>query len=283
MANNSKAMAILSNVYVAGQHNGQKHMTYYPAHLINGKRVSQRLTLSVMSNTGRFNPDGSQQTTIMRLTVWNRLADACAKALSVGKQLLLVTGELKSYDRKEYNQDGSLKLDATGQPIITPAVGIAVDDINWGRDSSKLVSQEIQMGKRGPQWEIQGTQDRENWKQRINANMAVVWDGQAQELGYARVIIPQGAQVDINEYNEQRNKVNNNTMTTYAQSTGTGYMQNVQNVANGQTQQQYTQAPTPVQNQQYTQAPPQMQQQYTQAPAPQYQTNQQQNTTGPLF
>lgn len=238
----SKAIVILSDVRVAGQHGGPAHLTYVPAHTINGKPFSQKLTFNVMRNTGRFDATGKEITSSYRMTVWNGLADVCAKYLSIGKGLKFVEGTLDSFQKTLYNADGTMRLGADGQPIKTTMTGISVQDLDFGNDSAKLVTQEIQVGKRGQQWNIAGTPDHAAYQARMSAIKAMVYDGSAPTFGFARVLIPQGAVVNMEVYQKQINKkagqvqAQNNAVVanpnTQAYTTDQ-FVNNVQNVANG--------------------------------------------------
>lgn len=186
---------------------------YYPEHFKNGKQVSARWEGNVAINGRDWTDETGQRRegrrTYLRLVVWNSknaapgkgLADIFAKYVSPGKELSCEV-EPESFDKRVF-VNGQPILDAQGQPITTNAIVFRVTGkLELGDDSSKQIAAEVgrwnpaapDIYMRPPQWNVQGTQDNQAWKQIVATKSAMVYDGQSKVFGYARVLMPEGAQ-----------------------------------------------------------------------------------------
>lgn len=189
--------AVLANVRVLGNpKENNKHMTYIPAYIRNGEKVSQSVKFSVMGNSHR-----TDKTSIIQVQVWNQLADTVAKSLGIGREVTIY-GRLDSYMGNLFNADGSQRLDNNGAPIQIRKTVVVVEDIHFGVESNKLINTEIQHGLRGPNWQQQGHPDQVAWANRNKQRQAVVWDMQAPTFGYARVSIPAGVTINTEVYQQ---------------------------------------------------------------------------------
>jgi len=212
----STVVMFLSNVRTTGSKdaNGIVHGgVYYPAHMKNGVPVSARWEGTVVANGRDWVDDQGQKhegrRVYMRLVAWNSknsapgkgLADVMAKHASVGKALSCSVSA-ESFDKRIF-VNGQPLVGPDGQPITYQATVFRITgDLTFGDDSSKLVAAEIAryngtmtFDSRPAQWNIPGTPDNEAWKQIIAARSATVFDGTKPTYGYARVIIPQNAQL----------------------------------------------------------------------------------------
>lgn len=186
---------------------------YYPEHFKNGNQVSARWEGNVAINGRDWTDETGQRRegrrTYLRLVVWNSknaapgkgLADIFAKYVSPGKELSCEV-EPESFDKRIF-VNGQPILDAQGQPITTNAIVFRVTGkLELGDDSSKQIAAEVgrwnptamDIYMRPPQWNVQGTQDNQTWKQIVATKSAMAYDGQSKVFGYARVLLPEGAQ-----------------------------------------------------------------------------------------
>jgi len=232
--------ATLANVRVAGDQKstGTPHLTYTPAHTINGKQVSQKVKFSVYGNSNR----GTDQRTgdpgrsdRFEINVWGKLADTCCKALSVGKELSLICRP-QSYLGRLFNTDGTLRLDNQGQPIQVNKTSFTVTEIAFGSDATKTIEREIQEGVRPPQWNNPNSPDWQHWIDILKARMATTWDCKNAVFGYARVIDPragkQGVEISWDVY--QQNQAAPARTQAFGDAAAVGsFTQQVMGAANG--------------------------------------------------
>lgn len=218
MANIATQTTVLTNARAVGSKNpatGAQHGgIYYPAHMKNGKAVSARWEGNVALNGKPYiNAEGTKvegRATFMRLVVWNGknvaagkgLADTFAKCVSVGKEISCNV-RIESFDKRIF---------INGQPITDPATGnvlttqshnfIFEDKLVFGDDSNKVVAGEISrwngvatFDSRPQFWNVAGHADQVAWSQTIvPARMGASYKG-GDIYGYARVILPEGAQL----------------------------------------------------------------------------------------
>ena len=184
----SMAVVVLAGARVAGQ------LTYVPAHKKNGESVNSRCIIPVYCNSHRGHNQKTGEagrTNSFRLVAWGKLADVCCKSLPKGKAID-VKCRPESYLGKLYNQDGTLRYDAAGQPIEIVKVAFTIEDIVFGEESSKTVAEEIQLGRRPINWAVPNHPDYAMWIQILEARQAMTWDGRSPEFLFARVAVPQG-------------------------------------------------------------------------------------------
>lgn len=209
-------VVVLTNVRAAGTKMSDGTVMggiYYPAHVKNGKQVSARWEGNVIINGADWTDANGQRhegsTEAVRLIVWNSknaaagkgFADIFAKCVSPGKELSC-TCKIHTFQKRIF-VNGQPLVGQDGQPITYQAVAFrVVDDVIFGSDSARQIEAEVgayngQMNffSRPRLWNVPGEADNEAWKQ-INAwRMSQVWDGQSGTYGYARVIVPEGAQI----------------------------------------------------------------------------------------
>jgi hypothetical protein len=218
MANVSVAVATLMGIRSAGSKDSQGIAhggIYYPAHTKNGKSVSARWEGNFIAN-GKAWTDaaGNQQEgrrNVIRLVVWNSknsapgkgMADVFAKYVSVGKEISC-QADIETFMKRVFENGQPLVSPTTGQPIeINATVYRVSGNLIFGEDSAKHVAAEIAgwqgqlipFGVRPAMWNVTGHADNEAWKQIIQLRASSMWDGQSGTYGYARVIVPEGAQL----------------------------------------------------------------------------------------
>ena len=181
---------MMSGVRVLGQ------VTYIPAHIKNGIQQSARATFSVraFSNKGTDRKGQPGRYDDFKLTVWNKYADQACRFCSPGKALDFIA-EPNSYLGTVYNPDGSVRADAAGQAIQVNKVGFTIQKIGYGEEAHKFITGEIQAGKRPMDWNIEGSNGKLQWANILAQRAGIVWDGQSQLFGYARVVVPQGQNI----------------------------------------------------------------------------------------
>jgi len=158
---------------------------YIPAHIKNGQEISACLRVTAFINR----QDG--RTDRYSLTLWGKLADAGAKSLSPGKEFHVPISTPQSYEGRVFDENQQPLLKADGTPRLVWKTNFIVNRIIFGSDSEKHIAQEIALGKRPSDWATTG---RETWRAVLIQRQAQVYMG-GETFGYAKVIIPQGAQV----------------------------------------------------------------------------------------
>lgn len=167
-----------------------------------GKAVPPKATAKVVVNLRPYN--GQAQTMNFTLVGWGAMADLMARSCAVGKEIHAI-GDLEQYMGRLFNQDGQIRVDNLGQPIMVPKTSVRLTSLNFGNDSDKWVNDEIARNKRPQGWNIKGSQDNQRWLQIVEARKNHVYDGHSPEFGYAQCMqIPQGATVNMAYYDKQR-------------------------------------------------------------------------------
>lgn len=220
-------------------------LTLIPAHFVNGKFVNARCIIPAYMNSNKgTNTDGTPgRSDTFRFVAWGKLAMICAKSMPIGKAFDCAVSP-HSYLGRVYNPDGSLRIDAAGQPIQTSKVAFTIEDIVFGEESDKTISQEEQMGLRPIGWNDRNNPNYNLWIDTLRTRQAAVWDMVSPAFGYARVTIPVGPGIVLAQPQQE------------AAQQGQ-FVNTVQDVANGMAapvQNQGFQAP--VQNQGFRPAAP---------------------------
>lgn len=212
MSGSSKSinMATFISARIAGTPN------YVPAHIPAGgnKPIRQRCEFSVYQN---INDKSSR----FRITAFGKMADVLAKSGATGKEVTLIT-KINSYPGRIPLTDAQGNTQfvtdpSTGQPLTIEKTGFVLDRLSFGADSDKTVAEEIQAGKRPQFWNINGHQDAMTWKQVCQNRNAEVYQQGSTVFGFAKVSIPQGAQiVDPNTINNAATQFVGNTSAVNA-------------------------------------------------------------------
>jgi len=165
--------------------------TYIPAHTINGKNNSQRLLVPVLHNTRRGAQDKPSRFTI---TIWGPLADVGAKFLSPGRAIDGLF-EMMTYKAPLFTQDGQIRLDNQGQQIVIDKTVQTSLRMEMGEESHKFIEGEIAQGRRPMDWRT-----NQGWKDYMSRKAAEVFQVGMNTYGFARVVVPNGAQVNMAAY-----------------------------------------------------------------------------------
>lgn len=160
---------------------------YYPAHSKNGVNISQRLVIDAYANSVKRNGDEIRDR--YQLTVWGKLADICAKAMSQGKEFH-ATCKPRMYEGRVFIDRQPLVLH-DGTVVKTNRYSFTIVDLIFGEESQKLIDSEIQKGIRPADWN-KTAEGRAAWKQLLQMRMAVQFDPSKPAFGYARVRKPEG-------------------------------------------------------------------------------------------
>ena len=179
-------------------------LTYIPAYIkADGKRVPAKCIIPVARNSHKgHNPDGTEgRTDFFELTAWGKLADIMARSCPPGKALDVLC-EPRTYKGKLFTGDGSgqQRQDAAGVPIeITKMSFNIIVAPTFGEESEKQIAQEIIEGWRPANWNVKGHPDYQLWLENLAKLQAAVWDGRSPDFGWARVVVPQGVQLDFSQ------------------------------------------------------------------------------------
>jgi len=187
---NSANISVIAGARIAGP------ATYTPSYMPQGaqKPISAKAEFNVYTNKG----DKKQS---FRITAWGGMADAIARGGATGKEITIFA-ELGSYEGRVWMPmpDGTRQVvtKPDGTPLLITKNGLTVQNIIWGRDSSKTIASELQAGVRPQDWDRPGTPGNQQWLQVCaTRNAAQYVQGQPQ-FGYANVDetrVPQGAQI----------------------------------------------------------------------------------------
>jgi hypothetical protein len=180
--------ATFSGVRVAGT------LTYVPAHISNGKEVSARCVIPVYANSNKGTDQKSGEkgrSDSFKLVAWDHYADSCARSLPVGKALDVVTRP-QSYMGRLFDQNGQVRVDVAGVPIMVEKVSFVILELNYGEESAKTIDEEIQTGRRPINWDKPNHPDCELWKTVLKNRQKLVWDGRSEKFEFARVSMPRG-------------------------------------------------------------------------------------------
>jgi len=209
MSGSSKSFnsATLVAARIAGSPN------YVPAHIIPGgqKPLRQRCEFSVFQNV-------NDKTSKFKITAFGKMADVIAKSGATGKELTIIA-KINSFQGRVPTTDAQGNTQfainpSTGQPLTIEKTGFILESLSFGADSNKTIADEIQTGMRPPGWNIIGHADAEIWKNVCGQRNAQVFQNGQPMFGFARVSIPQGAQI-------VDPATINNMNTNYAGNTGT--------------------------------------------------------------
>lgn len=173
---------------------GAPHLTYIPPHTKGGKKISAKLSFNgfLNSHRGTNQRTGEQgRSDVFPFVAWGKLATTCAKTLSIGKAID-ATCTPQSYRGRLFNPDGTQRVDAAGVGIEIDKISFTITNIVFGEETPKTIEREIQDARRPQQWNNPNHPDWQTWLEILKQRMALVWDGQSQTFGYARVVIPQG-------------------------------------------------------------------------------------------
>jgi hypothetical protein len=172
--------------------------TYIPGYIRgDGKVINPHTIVHVIGNMR------DDKLLSYKLDFWGKIADSAALSCSKGKELT-IEGVPESYVGTLFDKDGNPRLDATGKPIKTTKHSIKVTDFSYGNDAAKIIQDEINRGIRPADWNVPGSPGSHEWKEKLAARRALVYDGTSALFGYARVIKHEG------------NTTENPTITRYA-------------------------------------------------------------------
>lgn len=162
-----------------------------------GKFIDAKAIVSAYIN-GKRRRDGSEgRRDLYRVTAWGPLAWTLALTAAPGKELHIF-GEPRMYKGRAFDTNRNVVM-WEGQPLMINKFGITVEDIRFGADSANQIQKEIgiyqtnpqDLGGRPPHWNVPGSQDEQIFKARCRERLALQWDGQSQNFGFARIISPQ--------------------------------------------------------------------------------------------
>jgi len=174
--------------------------TYTPAFLQNGtnKQIRQMCTMNIYDGNVKF-----------KMTGWGKMADIMAKSCTTGKKVTIECSAKPFMSTiptpgLQPGQPLTFVCGADQQPILTEKTGFTVQTIDFGADSNKTATEEIQKGMRPPLWNVLGHADNNQWLNVICAqrNAAVFVPGGARfepgtaGFGFARVRQPNGTIID---------------------------------------------------------------------------------------
>lgn len=169
---------------------GQPGLSYLPAHTINGKPYSQRVTFTVYINStkgvGRDGTPGRSDR--FQLVAYNALADSLCRSMKNGQAIDAVL-KPHSYQGRSFDANRVMRLEADGTPVMVEKVGFQiVESPTYGEDAQKTIDQEIAAGRRPVNWNIANHADNAIWTQMLKDRANVQYVPGSKVFGYARVL-----------------------------------------------------------------------------------------------
>ncbi len=210
----SKSPSINTATFISARIAGAPN--YVPSHIPAGaqKPNRARCEFSIYQNI-------NNKQSRFKITAFGKMADVMAKAGATGKEVTILA-KINSFKGRVPFTDAQGNTNfvvdpTTGQALTIEKTGFVLDQLSFGADSAKHVAQEIQAGRRPQFWNIEGHQDKATWKQVCQQRNAEIYQQGSQTFGFARVSIPQNAQiVDANIVNNASNYAGNPAMVNNA-------------------------------------------------------------------
>lgn len=157
--------------------------TYIPGYEKNGQTINPCLKVRAFVNKKNGRSD------IYDLRMWGKLADIGARSLSVGKEFHARLRP-ESYEGRVWKDKGKeLVLNSDGTPCTVLKTAFVVEDIVFGAESNKHITDEISGGKRPANWN-DGGQGSAAWKAILQARAACTttrMEGNIEKFGHAVV------------------------------------------------------------------------------------------------
>ncbi len=180
-------------------------VTYLPARIENGVRKKAKATFTVFHNSGFVPLNGKATGEKFKIWAYGGLAEQIAKWLSPGRAIDLITNRHEFVGNHYVN--GQPMMDATGQPVLISRQSDVIQQFLWREEATKWTQHEAVNGLRPMNWDNPAHPDYELHKQNLRTKNAQVWDGQSATFGFAKVLLPQGIQIDQEYYQNLRNKM----------------------------------------------------------------------------
>ena len=198
--------------------NGMEHAgIYYPAHPnATGGQTPARWEGNVFVNGIAYTDPANGQRVepkpvMIRIVAWNGsnakpgkgVADICAKSLSPGKE---ISGSfsLRSFDKRLFLNNVP-QVGTDGQQLTYPALSFILEGLPiFGNDAEAVILAEINafrttgqataFGSRPTCWNVPGHNDQLIWNKIKEARRELAYQPGMAMYGYAKVIVPAGAQ-----------------------------------------------------------------------------------------
>ena len=195
----SLAIASFSGIRVAGDSSVPgSGIQFTPAHIRqDGKPVSSKAVFTAFCNgIGEYARNDP-----FSFTLWGPRAETFCKCAPPGKAIDVVC-EPQSYLGRSFDQNGQVRNDAAGQPIMVRKVGFNILRISYGEDATKRIQSEKNFSDgnspralwdwRPMFWDNEGHPDNQVWKELCKNRNAANWNGTDPIFGYARLVMPNG-------------------------------------------------------------------------------------------
>lgn len=209
----SKSLSIvaLANLRVAGE------LDFIPEHInAGGEQVNSRCVIPAYINTGKSSKTDPTNTIShqIKLTVWGKLADSCAKLMHKGKEFSVIA-QIRQYKGKVYYTNGQPVNDVAGGILTTQKISFNVMDLSYGDDARAFVASEIAAGRRAVGWDQAGTPAHAAFIARLGQIKAYAFSPEMKTFGFARVLQPNNATQVVTNANANPGTVANNLPAGY--------------------------------------------------------------------
>ena len=200
MSSTSMISCNFSGMRVAG------NLSYFPGYVkADGKHVDQRVIIPAYANY--YSPNDAKKSDQFDFIVWGRMAETLCRNLSVGREFNVLNATPEPYESDQKHSNGQIVLDmVTGVPIKKEKTTYEVPPEMFKfseHESAKLIAQQKQTGHRPMQWNNAAHPDSQTWAQLKVLRNSEVWNGESEKFGFAKVFMPKGAGVVVDQMKEK--------------------------------------------------------------------------------
>lgn len=200
MASTSMISCTFTGLRVAGS------LSYFPGYVkADGKHVDQRVIIPAYANF--YSPTDSVPSKKFSFVMWGRMAETMCRSLSPGREFSVVNTVAEPYDKPKKHSNGQVAVDMiTGAQLMETETNYKVEPgmLTFSREESdKFVEEQKQTGHRPMQWNNAAHPDSQTWAQLKVLRNSEVWNGESEKFGFAKVFMPKGAGVVVDQMKEK--------------------------------------------------------------------------------
>lgn len=167
------------------------HITFFPPYIsrTSGKKVPMKAEFNAYVNSlsGTNAKTGEPgRVDRVKISIIGKRALSVCRYFGVGK-MFSGSFTLNTYTGTLYRPDGQPYIMADGTKLQVQKTSLVMDEFLYGDDAPNAIALEIQHRLRPANWNVAGHPDQQAWDQMRNARKTMLWDGQSQYFGFARV------------------------------------------------------------------------------------------------
>ena len=167
------------------------HVTFFPPYIsrTTGKKVPMKAEFNAyvnsLSGTNAKTGEPGRVDRVKIVIIGKRALTVC-RYCGVGK-MFSGSYTLNTYTGVLYRPDGQPYVMADGTKLQVQKTSLVMDEFLLGDDAPNAIALEIQHRLRPANWNIAGHPDQQVWDQMRAQRKTMLWDGQSQYFGFARV------------------------------------------------------------------------------------------------